>query len=353
MTTSTDLSTAYLGLRLPHPFIVGASPLVDHLDNVRRLEDAGSAAIVMHSLFEEQITAARTGRIHHLDPFDQQFATVLSYFPEPERYALGPDEYLEQLRRIKSAVNVPVIASLNGSSAETWLTFAQQMAQAGADALELNVYEVVTDPKQPSAQVERNVVKIAHELKRVVKIPIAVKLSPYFTAFAHLAQELDQAGADGLIMFNRFYQPDFDIRSLTVAPHIVLSDSSELLLRLRWLAILHGHVRASLGVCGGVCHPNDGIKAILAGAHAVQLVSAILRHGPAYLGVMREGLSKWMEAHTFTRLDDVRGRLSLANSPDPSAFERANYLRTLSSWNAAAPTESAADVPSRSSGLLK
>jgi dihydroorotate dehydrogenase (fumarate) len=343
MTTSADLSTTYLGFRLPHPFMTGASPLVDHLDTVRRLEDAGSAAIVMHSLFEEQITAAQTGRIHHLGPLDKQFATVLSYFPEPERYALGPDEYLEQLRRIKSAVKVPVIASLNGTTSEIWLTFGEQMVQAGADALELNMYEVVTDPNQSSAQIERNVVKIAHELKRAVKVPIAVKLSPYFTALGHLAQELDRAGADGLVLFNRFYQPDFDIRALTVTPHIELSNSSEILLRLRWLAILHGRVRSSLAMCGGVAHPNDGIKAILAGAHAVQMVSAILRHGPAYLAVMRDGLSHWMEAHGFANLDAVRGRLSVANSPDPSAFERAHYIRTLSSWTTSAPGEPVAE----------
>jgi dihydroorotate dehydrogenase (fumarate) len=337
----------YLGFRLPHPFMVGASPLVDHLDTVRRLEDAGSAAIVMHSLFEEQITAAQTGRIHHMDPLNKQFATVLSYFPEPERYALGPDEYLEQLRRIKSAVKVPVIASLNGTTSEIWLTFGEQMVQAGADAVELNLYEVVTDPKQSSAEIERNVVKIAHELKRAVKVPIAVKLSPYFTALGHLAQELDRAGADGLVLFNRFSQPDFDIQALTVTPHIGLSGSSEVLLRLRWLAILHGRVRPSLAMCGGVAHPNDGIKAILAGAHAVQMVSAILRHGPAYFGVMRDGLSHWMEAHGFANLDAVRGRLSLANSLDPSAFERAHYIRTLSSWTTSRPEEPIAEVPPR------
>ena len=329
MATSADLSTTYLGLPLPNPFIVGASPLVDHLDTVRRLEDAGCAAIVMHSLFEEQVTAAQSGRIRHLDPLNRQFTTVLSYFPEPERYALGPDEYLEQLRRIKSSVKVPVAASLNGTTAEAWLTFAQQMQQAGADALELNMYEVVTDPKQSGASIERGLNQIVQELKQTLKIPIAVKLSPFFTAFGHVAQELDRSGADGLVLFNRFYQPDFDIQKLTVTPHVELSTSSELLLRLRWLAILHGRVRSSLAVCGGIAHPNDGIKAVLAGAHAVQMVSAILQHGPAYLAVMRDGLARWMDSHEFRKLDDVRGRLSLLNSPDPSAFERANYIRTL------------------------
>jgi dihydroorotate dehydrogenase (fumarate) len=347
MTSSIDLSTTYLGFRLPHPFMAGASPLVDHLDTVRRLEDAGSAAIVMHSLFEEQITAAQTGRIHHLDPFDKQFAPVLSYFPEPERYALGPDAYLEQLRRIKNAVKVPVVASLNGTSAETWLTFAQQIEQAGADALELNMYEVVTDPKQSGAAIEHDLAQVVQEVKRALKIPVAVKLSPFFTAFGHMAHELDRAGADGLVLFNRFYQPDFDIQALTVTPRIELSSSPELLLRLRWLAILHDRVRPSLAVCGGVAHPNDGIKAILAGAHAVQMVSAILRHGATYLAVMRDGLVHWMASHEFSKLDDVRGRLSLANSPDPSAFERANYIRTLSSWTVSAPTEPVKEGPTK------
>jgi dihydroorotate dehydrogenase (fumarate) len=332
MGTSIDVSTRYLGLQLTNPFIVGASPLVDQLDTARRLEDAGSAAIVMHSLFEEQITAAEEGRIHHLDPFNKEFSAVLSYFPAPEKYALGPNEYLEQLRRIKSAVKVPVIASLNGTSAETWLLFGRQMEEAGADALELNMYEMATDPNQSGAAIERGLTKVVRELKHALKIPVAVKLSPFFTAFGHVAQELDRAGADGLVLFNRFYEPDFDIDALTVTPRIELSDSSELLLRLQWVAILYSRIRPSLALCGGVAHPNDGIKALLAGANTVQMVSAILRHGPSYLGVMRDGLIRWMESHNFTTLNDVRGRLSLANSPDPKAFERANYLRALSSW---------------------
>lgn len=332
MTTSTALSTTYLGFQLPHPFMVGASPLVDHLDTVRRLEDAGCAAIVMHSLFEEQITAARTGRIHHLNPFDRQFAAVVAYFPEPEQYALGPEEYLEQLRRIKGAVKVPVVGSLNGTNADTWLTFAHQIQQAGADALELNMYEVVTDPKQSGAAIEHDLTQVVHDLKRALKIPVAVKLSPFFTAFGSVAHELDRAGADGLVLFNRFYQPDFDVRELTVAPHIDLSTSTELLLRLRWVAILHGRVRSSLAVTGGVASPTDGIKAILAGAHAAQMVSAILRHGPPYFGVMRDGLMRWMESHGFVTLDDVRGRLSLSTSPDPQ--ERVTDYSAPRTWAA-------------------
>jgi dihydroorotate dehydrogenase (fumarate) len=348
MTPSIDLSTKYLEFQLPHPFMIGASPLVDDLDTVRRLEDAGSAAIVMHSLFEEQITAARSGRIHHLDPLDEQFATVLSYFQEPEEYALGPDEYLEQLRRIKDAVRVPVVGSLNGTSAETWLTYARLIQDAGADALELNMYDVVTDPKQSGAAIEHVLAQVVGELKRELTIPVAVKLSPFFTALGNVAQELARAGADGLVLFNRFYQPDFDIRELTVTPRVDLSTSSELLLRLRWVALLHGRVHSSLAVTGGVATPADGIKALLAGAHAVQIVSAILRHGPAYFAVMRDGLVRWMESHGFATLGDVRGRLSLSSSPDPSAFERAHYIRTLSSWTAPAPAGPPTDEARRS-----
>jgi dihydroorotate dehydrogenase (fumarate) len=271
-------------------------------------------------------------RIHHLDPLNKQFATVLSYFQESERYTLGPDEYLEQLRRIKNTVRVPVVGSLNGTSAETWLTFARLIQDAGADALELNMYDVVADPKQSGAAIEHALVQVVSELKRDLKIPIAVKLSPFFTALGHVAHELDRVRADGLVLFNRFYQPDFDIGELTVTPRVELSTSSELLLRLRWIAILHGRVRSSLAVTGGVATPTDGVKAILAGAHVVQIVSAILRHGPAYFAVMRDGLERWMESQKFATLDDVRGRLSVSSSPDPTAFERANDIRTLSSW---------------------
>jgi dihydroorotate dehydrogenase (fumarate) len=337
MSESGQLATTYLGLKLPHPFVVGASPMTDRVDRARRLEDAGAAALVMRSVFEEQITAAETGRIHHLDPLDARFATVLSYFPEADHYALAPDKYLEQVRQIKDAVHIPVIASLNGTSAESWLTFGRKMVEAGASALELNVYDVVADIGQSSEAIERNVIKIAHELKQIVTVPVAVKLSPYFTALGHVAQRLDQAGLDGLILFNRFYQPDFDIQGLRVTSQVELSTSSELLLRLRWLAVLHGRVRPSLAACGGISDHVDGVKAILAGAHVVQMVSAIVRHGPAYLSVMRDGLAHWMDMHKFGTLDEVRGRLSLASSPDPEAFERANYIRAVSGWGASEP----------------
>jgi len=326
-----NLSTTYLGLTLAHPFMVGASPLVDHLDTVRRLEDGGSAAIVLHSLFEEQISMAESGRIHQMDPFEKQFADALSGFPLPERYALSPDEYLEHLRRVKAAVHVPVIASLNGMTAETWLKFAMNIEQAGADALELNMYSVVTEPGQSGLLIETEIRNVVVELKRHLRIPIAVKLSPFFTAFGDVARQLDSAHADGLILFNRFYQPDIDVNTMSAVPHLELSTSAELLIRLRWVAILHAKLRCSLAITGGVATPTDGIKAVLAGAHGVQMVSAILRHGPAYFTAMRDGLASWMESKELSSIDDVRGRVN-GRSADATILERANYIRTLQSW---------------------
>jgi len=331
--TSIDLSTSYLGLELANPFMTGASPLGDHLDTVRQLEDAGCAAIVLHSLFEEQISQEQSGRIHHMDPLDRKFATVLSYFPEPKSYALGPDEYLEHLRLVKAAVKIPVIGSLNGTTAESWLAFAKLIGQAGADAIELNMYEVVTDSDQTALTVEHELKQIVADLTRDLKIPVSVKLSPFFTAFGNVAREIERAGAGGLVLFNRFLQPDIDIRHMAVWPRLELSDSAELLLRLRWLAILRGRLRCSLAVTGGVATPNDGIKALLAGADVVQMVSAILRHGPSYFTLMRDELSRWMESMEFRRLDQVRGSLSLSKTEAPSAFERAQYIRTVGQWS--------------------
>jgi len=288
---------------------------------------------VLHSLFEEQITQAQTGRIHQMDPLDRQFAGIVSYFPQPDAYALDPDAYLAHLHRVKGAVKIPVIGSLNGTTPEEWLKAARLLEEAGADAIELNMYGVVTDPDESALVVENNLRQVVKDLKADLKIPVAVKLSPFFTAFSHVARELDRAGVSGLVLFNRFLQPDIDTRHMAVWPRLELSDSTELLLRLRWLAILHGRVRCSLAATGGIATPNDGIKAILAGAHAVQMVSAILRHGPSYFSQMRDGLRRWMESHEFANLEDMRGQLSLAKTANPSAFERAQYVRTLSGWS--------------------
>jgi dihydroorotate dehydrogenase (fumarate) len=324
--------TSYLGFRLPHPFVAGASPFGYHLDTIKRLEDAGAAAVVLHSLFEEQVTADTDGRIRRMDLLDRSFAETLADFPDRDDYALSPDEYAEHISRVKHAVRIPIIGSLNGTSPESWLRFARVIEQAGADALELNLYEVVANLAIPAAAIESSLVGIVSEVKRIVKIPVAVKVLPYFTAFGDMARQLDAAGADALVLFNRFYQADIDIKSMTVTPQVSLSTSSELLLRLRWLAILHGRVRPALAAAGGVVTPDDGIKAILAGADVVQMVSALLRHGPTHLDTMRTGLESWMDWHKITTLDDVRGRVSLQRSQDPGAVERAHYIHTLHSW---------------------
>jgi dihydroorotate dehydrogenase (fumarate) len=327
-----QLESSYLGIRLAHPFIAGASPYGYRLDRVKRLEDAGCAAVVLHSLFEEQITRESDGRIGGMGELDEEFADVLGAFPPSSEYPLDPHAYAEHIRRLKAAVAIPVIASLNGRTRQSWLRMAQTLQEAGADALELNMYAVISDLHQSGAHVEAELVAVVEEVKRLVSIPVAVKLSPFFTAFGNVAQRLDAAGADGLVLFNRFYQPDIDIRTMDVSPQVELSSSAELLLRLRWVALLHGRVRASLAVTGGVASPADGIKAVLAGANTVQLVSALLRHGPAYIETMRRGLEDWLRWNHFDSVDAARGRVSFKHHRDPDSFERAQYIRTLHSW---------------------
>lgn len=326
-----DLSTKYLGLDLANPLMPGASPLVDDLGMVRRLEDAGASAIVMHSLFEEQIQSEeREARL--LESHGESHAEAVSYMPDTGIFPLGPDEYLEQVQRIRRAVAVPVIASLNGTTPSSWIEYARLIEQAGAHALELNVYELATDPLEEGEEVERRALDTAEAVKGSVSIPVAVKLSPFFSSFSNLAARLDEAGVDGLVIFNRFYQPDIDMEALDVLPTVRLSDSGELLLRLRWLAILSGRVRASLAVTGGVHTAADAIKAVMAGAHAVQMVSALLKRGPEHLRRVRDEMAQWMEEHAYESLAQMRGSMSLVRSGNPSAFERANYMRVLQSW---------------------
>ena len=334
-----DLSTTYLGFELPHPLMPGASPLVDDLDTVRQLEDAGAAAIVMHSLFEEQIVEERLTQFM-LDLNEDSYAEAQSYFPGGRGFdldvgreiALGPDQYLDQVRKIKQAVAVPVIASLNGTTPGGWTEYARLIGQAGADALELNVYYVATNPFESATSVEDRLLETVAAVRQTVRMPIAVKLSPFFTSVAHIATRLQMLGADGLVLFNRFYQPDLDLERLEAAPKLQLSDSSELLLRLRWLAILSGSVDASLAVSGGVHTSQDALKAVMAGADAVQVVSALLRYGPAYLQVIREGMANWLEEHEYDSLRQLHRSMSLQRCPDPQAFERGNYVRILQSW---------------------
>jgi len=329
-----NLSTEYLGLSLPHPLVAGASPLADDVDGVRRLEDAGAAAIVLRSLFEEQITREQLSEFDNLDRHGDSFAEAASYFPTPDAYALGPFEYLNHLRRAKEAARVPVIASLNGATPSGWLEYARLMEQAGADALELNLYRIATNPDTTGADIERQAIDTVREVKKAVSIPVAVKLSPFYSAFAHVARELDRAGADGLVLFNRFYQPDIDAEELTATRTLHLSDSSELLLRLHWMAILSGRVRASLAVTGGVHTALDVVKATMAGAHVTQTVSALLIHGPGHLRTLLGDLVAWLEQHEWDSLSRMRGNMNLSKVPDPDAYERANYMLMLRGWRA-------------------
>src|SRR5580765_7548875 len=309
----------------------GASPLADDLGMVRRLEDAGAAAIVMHSLFEEQIRSEQRDAML-FESFGNSYAEALSYAPDVQGFALGPDEYLEQIQRIRQAVSVPVIASLNGTTPNSWIDYARLIEQAGAHALEVNVYDVPTDPMESAQDVERRTIETASAVKKSVSIPVAVKLSPFYSAFASFARRLDDTGVDGLVIFNRFYQPDIDVESLDVVPTVRLSESGDLLLRLRWLAILSARLRASLAVTGGVPTAVDAIKAVMAGAHAVQMVSALLKVGPEQLRRVREEMEWWMEEHAYESLRQMQGSMSAARSPNPAAMERSNYMRVLQSW---------------------
>jgi dihydroorotate dehydrogenase (fumarate) len=332
--SAVDLSTRYLGLQLPHPFMPGASPMADELATVRQLEDAGAAAIVMRSLFEEQVQMEQGRTLYDIESNSNAFSEASSFFPRPADFPLGPDAYLNQIRRIKQAVKVPVIASLNGITASGWLEYARLIEQAGADALELNVFYVATDPAEDAASVERRTIDIVHEVKRTIRIPIAVKLSPYFSSLAHFAARLEAAGADAMVLFNRFYQPDIDIRELEVRNSLHLSNSSELLLRLNWLAILSAQRKLDLAVTGGVHTPEDAVKAVMAGASAVQMVSALLANGPQHLTQMRDGLARMVGELGYASLAEMRGCMNLARCPDPAAFARGNYMRILQSWTA-------------------
>jgi len=326
------LTTNYLGLTLAHPFMPGASPLADNLDTVLELEDAGASAIVMRSLFEEQILRQRYGFVYLTQTEGATRAAVASYFPTIDEFALAPDRYLEQIRRIKARVSIPVIASLNGTTTEGWLECAPLLQKAGADAVEVNFYHVATDLLEDGTAVERRLLDVVAVLKESVRIPIAVKLSPFYSSLPHLAARLESIGADGLVLFNRFYQADIDPEMLDAAPRLQLSTSSELLLRVRWLAILSQTVRGSLAVTGGVHEPIDAVKAVMAGADAVQIVSALLQKGPLHLTTIRRGFEQWCESHEYESIDQIRDSMSLSLSPDPHAFERGHYARILQSW---------------------
>lgn len=327
-----DLTTTYLGLNLANPFVVGASPLADDLDEAKRLEDAGAAAIVMRSLFEEQIVREQVAAFLHTEMHGESYAEAMSYFPSPSRFVFGPEEYLDHLRRLKESLGIPVIASLNGSSPGGWQDYPPLMERVGADALELNLYPLSLDPEVSGAHVEEASLQAVREVRRAVRIPVAVKLSPFYSSLGHFAARLDALGVNGLVVFNRFYQPDIDVENLQVRESLQLSSSAELPLRLRWVAALAGKVRASLAVTGGVHNAFDVVKSVMAGADAVQLVSALLRHGPARLKGLRAELEQWMADHEWNGLKGMRGNMSLLHCPDPAVYERANYMLILQGW---------------------
>lgn len=326
------LACRYLGLHLPHPFVAGASPLADNLDRARRLEDAGIAAIVMRSLFEEQIDqealAHHEAEVHIADSHGE----ATTYLPACADCVFGPDEYLEQLQRLKQAVAVPVIASLNGYTEGGWIDFAKRIDSAGADALELNLYSVATDPGESAEELESRAVAIVGNVVRAVSLPVAVKLSPFHTSLANFALRLEDQGIAGLVLFNRFFEPDIDLEQLETRVHMELSDRKELGLRLRWLALLSGHLRCDLAVSGGVHTETDAIKAIMSGAHAVQVVGELLRGGLGRVGELKDGLARWLDERGYESLRQLRGSMDCSRTPDPQALERVNYMRVLQTW---------------------
>ncbi len=327
-----DLSTTYLGIRLKNPLIPSSSPLMKKIDNIKRMEDAGAAAVILHSLFEEQLIRERDTLDYFLAYGSESFSEAPTFFPNLGDYNFGPQGYLEHIRKAKSAVKIPIIASLNGFSPGGWIEIAQQIEQAGADAIELNMYYIAADPEQDSLQVEQTYLDLLNEIKASVRIPIAVKLGHHFTAFANFARQLDQVGVRGLVLFNRFYQPDLDLESLTVVPDLELSNSYELRLRLRWIAILYGRLGCDLAVTGGVHSAEDILKCMMAGASAAMMTSALLQNGIDHLRHVLTDLREWMEKHEYESIAQMRGSMSQRAVAQPAAFERANYMRVLQSY---------------------
>ena len=328
-----DLRTTYLNMTLRTPLVVSAcGPLSEDIDNIRRLEDAGASAVVLYSLFEEQLRLERHELEHHLTAGTESFPEALTYFPEPLQFSLGPEEYLKHVARAKETVNIPIIASLNGSPAGGWTDFAHKLQQAGADALELNIYYIPSGVRLSGAEVEKTYVDIVKAVKGVVSIPVAVKLSPFFSNMANMAKQLDDAGADALVLFNRFYQPDIDLEELEVKPSVILSTPHALRLPMRWIAILFGRVDADLAATSGIHHAPDVLKMLMAGADVTMLCSTLLARGIGHIRVIENEMGAWMEEHWYESVRQLKGSLSQMRCPDPSAFERAQYMRALTTY---------------------
>jgi dihydroorotate dehydrogenase (fumarate) len=328
-----DLTTTYLGLQLKNPLVASASPLSKKVDNVRRIEDAGAAALVMYSLFEEQITHDSYELDNYLERGSHSYAEAMSYFPDLDYHNLGTEPYLEHLHKIKQAVSIPIIGSLNGISSGGWVEYAHRIEQAGADALELNIYYLPTDPDLSGAELEEDFVQLVRDVRATVKLPIAVKLSPYYTALPNLAKRIVDAGANALVLFNRFYQPDFDLEELEVVPNLILSTSHDLRLPLRWIAILYGRIQADFALTSGVHTAQDVLKAMMAGANVAMMTSALLESGIGRIMHILIDLQEWMEEHEYESIEQMRGSMSQRSVAEPAAFERANYIKALNTFD--------------------
>lgn len=332
LSKTIDLSTTYLGLKLKNPLVASSSPMCEDVANVRRMEDAGASAVVLHSLFEEQIELESD----ELDRFITQGAELspeaVTHFPELTGKVMGPEGYLKHIAKCKQAVKIPIVASLNGTTKGGWIGYAKQMEQAGADALELNIYYIPVDPNRSAEQVEQQYIDLVKAIKAEVKIPVAVKLGPYFSSMANMAKKLDAAGADGLVLFNRFYQPDYNLETLEVVPNLILSNSHDLFLRLHWTAVIYGSVKADLAITGGVHTACDVVKSMMAGAKVAMMTSALLKRGISYLDTLATELLIWMGEHEYDSIKQMQGSMSRNSVPQPGAFERANYMKVLSSY---------------------
>jgi dihydroorotate dehydrogenase (fumarate) len=326
------LDTTYLGLELRTPLVPSASPMSEDVDNIKAMEDAGASAVVLHSLFEEQIEKERHDLHFHLTAHTDSFAEAPSFFPEPSEFRVGPEDYLEHIYKAKESVGIPIIASLNGTSAGGWTDYASRIQQAGADALELNIFYLPNDINMSAAEVEQTYVDIVASVRRSVTISVAVKLGPFFSNMAHMASRLNEAGADGLVLFNRFYQPDIDLKRLEVRPHILLSTPQALRLPLRWIAMLYGRVGCDMAASGGIHTGTDALKMIMAGANVTMLCSALIKRGFSHIRTVEQEMLDWMEEYEYESVSEMRGSMSQRNSPDPAAFERAQYVRALQSF---------------------
>lgn len=330
-----NLTTTYLGLKLKNPLIASASPLSEDIDNFLRLEDAGASCVVHHSLFEEQITREIFETGYYQTFGAESFAESLSYFPKPSQFKLGPEEYCDHIHLAKKRVMIPIIASLNGHTPGGWTKYAKYIEEAGADALELNIYFLATNPEDTGEMIENNYIEILRSVKDAVKIPVAVKLSPYFSALANMAQRLDKAGAEGLVLFNRFYQPDIDLENLEIVPNLLLSNPHEMRVPLRWVAILYGHIKADMAATTGIQNAEDVLKMMMVGAKAVMLCSALLRKGIGHISKIQKEMVEWMETNGYESIKQMQGSMSQKLCTNPETFERANYMKVLKSYNVA------------------